>query len=422
MKVVNVHPGILPIPPQNWGAVEKIIWNYTQELYKLGIDASFKYLDDINPIEYDVIHCHVTNLANMAYERGMEYFFSLHDHHVLFEHPDYAYVEQTRRAIKNSIKTFVHTEEFFTHKNFNDLKDKFIYIPHGVDRRIYVNKNQPRSGALLCVASNGFIGFQTFDRKGFLLASQIAEHLKMDLTICCPSNTKAFIDRYNLAEHPNVKVLYDLSEEQLIGEYNKHSIFLHPSLLEAGHPNLTLVEALACGIPVVGSYKGTLELPGMCVVNDHNPVSYKNAILEVMIDYKNYATQTNNIGMFEWENVSKTLLGYYKKYGYTLEKFRQVLLTSYSSNENGTGRKILPLNKIHVNINESGDILLEINGPERTEYAIKFIGVTHNGTEVNRYETSLTNNMWCSSANSNFIQWNVYINNELYNIYPVERS
>ena len=76
MKVVNVHPGILPIPPKNWGAVEKVIWNYTVELTKLGIDASFKYLDEINPLEYDAIHCHVTNLANMAHDRGIEYFFS----------------------------------------------------------------------------------------------------------------------------------------------------------------------------------------------------------------------------------------------------------------------------------------------------------------------------------------------------------
>ena len=421
MKIVNVHPGILPIPPKNWGAVEKIIWNYTLELQSLGIDASFKYLNDINPNDFDVIHCHVTNLATIAHQRGMEYFLSLHDHHVLFEYPDMGYVNETRNAIKNSIKTFVHTEEFFHHKNFSDLADKFIYIRHGVDRNIYQNKNLERKD-LLCVASNGFIGFKHFDRKGFLLATQVAEFLGIDLTICCPSNTKDLLQEYKIDTKPHVTVLYDLSEEELIDQYNSHLLFLHPSVLEAGHPNLTLVEALACGIPVVGSYKGSIELPGMCVINDHTPTSYANAIQSIMQNYEQHSSATADIQKFEWKTIVSELLGVYKKYGYTLDKFKSVLLSSYQNRDFKPETYMLPANKFNVTIDDTGAIKLEINGPEQNEYDVKFIGITKNGDEVLQYSTKLKNNMWATTKNNEFLQWNVFINDELHNIYNINKT
>jgi glycosyltransferase involved in cell wall biosynthesis len=418
MQIVNVHPGILPIPPKNWGAVEKIIWNYTLQLNSLGVDASFKYLDDINPIEYDVVHCHVTNLANIAHQRGMEYFFSLHDHHVLFDYPNEDYIVETRNAIKNSIKTFVHTEEFFHHKHFSDLSEKFIYLRHGVDKHIYANKAKPRKD-LLCVASNGLIGFPLFDRKGFLLATQVAQHLNMNLTICCPSNTKDFLNACNIPSNDHVNILYDLSEEELIDQYNSHKIFLHPSVLEAGHPNLTLVEALSSGIPVVGTYKGSMDLAGMCVVNDLTPVSYVNAVRHILNNYNEYSTSTQNNQVFEWNYVVKDLLGFYKKYGYTLEKFKSVLYNSYIDKNGSHHGYQLPINKIHTSFDDNNNIKLEIIGPEDATYNVKFIGVLHDGQEVIQYQSEIRNNMWCSAQNNNFLQWNVVIDNTLHNIYKI---
>ena len=419
MKVVNVHPGILPIPPKNWGAVEKVIWNYTVELTKLGIDASFKYLDEINPLEYDAIHCHVTNLANMAHDRGIEYFFSLHDHHVLFDFPNNGYLLETRNAIKNSIKTFVHTEEFFSHKNFADLKEKFIYLPHGADKNIYKNIKLERNG-LLCVASNGFIGFKLFDRKGFLIAKQVANYMNIPLTICCPSNTRDFLTEYGFIDDPNVTVLFDLDETELVKQYSSHKIFLHPSILEAGHPNLTLVEALSCEIPVVGTYKGSNPLNGMCVVNDLTPVSYVNAINHILNNYTHYCDLTKDNDIFKWENIAKNLLGFYKKYGYTLEKFKSVLINAYTTKNDDSHCYQLPANKIHVNLNENGDIKLEIAGPEDSTYNIRFVGVLPDGYEIMQYQSEIKNNMWCSTHNDRFIQWNVFINDEVYNTYTIE--
>ena len=36
MKIALIGPGIMPIPPVGWGAVEILIWDYYNELKKLG--------------------------------------------------------------------------------------------------------------------------------------------------------------------------------------------------------------------------------------------------------------------------------------------------------------------------------------------------------------------------------------------------
>jgi hypothetical protein len=36
MKIALIGPGIMPIPPTGWGAVEILIWDYYNELTRLG--------------------------------------------------------------------------------------------------------------------------------------------------------------------------------------------------------------------------------------------------------------------------------------------------------------------------------------------------------------------------------------------------
>ena len=83
MKITQVTPGLISIPPKGWGAIEKVIWNYKLEFEKLGHTCNIDYLDDIKTDEVDIVHIHVANLAIMAQERGIPYIFSLHDHHVV---------------------------------------------------------------------------------------------------------------------------------------------------------------------------------------------------------------------------------------------------------------------------------------------------------------------------------------------------
>ena len=65
MKIVLVGPGIMPIPPTGWGAVEILIWDTKNALEKLGHTVKIvntkdgrQIIDQINEFRPDFVHVH----------------------------------------------------------------------------------------------------------------------------------------------------------------------------------------------------------------------------------------------------------------------------------------------------------------------------------------------------------------------------
>jgi hypothetical protein len=65
MKIALIGPGIMPIPPTGWGAVEILIWDYYNELTRLGHIVTIintKYIIEIinivNNGNFDFVHLH----------------------------------------------------------------------------------------------------------------------------------------------------------------------------------------------------------------------------------------------------------------------------------------------------------------------------------------------------------------------------
>ena len=50
MKVILIGPGLSPIPPTGWGAVESLIWDYYENLVKLGIDTTIINNSDLGAV------------------------------------------------------------------------------------------------------------------------------------------------------------------------------------------------------------------------------------------------------------------------------------------------------------------------------------------------------------------------------------
>lgn len=63
MRIAQITPGNIPIPTDGWGAVEKVIWEYTKVLRDLGHDVEILYTDEVVKGEWDVVHVHMANLA-----------------------------------------------------------------------------------------------------------------------------------------------------------------------------------------------------------------------------------------------------------------------------------------------------------------------------------------------------------------------
>ena len=65
MNIALIGPGILPIPPNGWGAVESLIWDYSLELNELGHTGIITntqdwddIISDLNSDNFDFAHLH----------------------------------------------------------------------------------------------------------------------------------------------------------------------------------------------------------------------------------------------------------------------------------------------------------------------------------------------------------------------------
>lgn len=393
MKIVNVTPGLIPIPPNGWGAVEKIIWEHHQNLLMLGYDSQITYLDDV-PLDADIVHIHVANLAIMAQERNIPYYFTMHDHHAYLNGKDSWVYKENLKAMEGAIKSFVPAKYLIQY--FNDIPQ---YLSHGVNSKYFLPPDKERTHhKLLCVANNGYAHDQTIDRKGFGVAIETARRLDLPITIAGPSNNKNYFTA-NPPSYEKLTIKYDLSEEELLTTYKEHSIFLHPSQLEAGHPNLTLVEALSCGLPIVGTFEDNNTLNGMKIVSI-DVEQLVSGTIEIINDYSNYTNSARNQAVnLDWMNRTKELVSIYSED--TKIDMKKQLLNHYSNTK--------PLKKPAVrkfNFNCIDGMFAEILGGPDTIYSVKFIDRNTNKVV---YNVDMGRNCWAKANLKYYVDWRIEI-------------
>jgi autotransporter strand-loop-strand O-heptosyltransferase len=392
MKIINVTPGIIPIPPNGWGAVEKIIWEFHTNLLELGHDSRITYLDDVPP-DADIVHIHVANLALMAHDRGIPYYFTCHDHHAYLYGKDSSVYKENLLAMKLAEKAFVPAK--YLVKYFENIPE---YFSHGVNTVHFHSAGTPTQHKLLCVANNGYIHDQSEDRKGFGIAIKTAERLGLPITIAGPSNNKLYF-KNNPSTYDKLSIRYDLTEDELLSIYQEHTIFLHPSQLEAGHPNLTILEALSCGIPVVGTLEDNNTLSGMEIVAP-TIESVVNGVKKVINEYSTYVSNARTqASKLSWYNRTKELLDVY-----TSDRnisMREKLLKHYT--QTPILKKAIPPKII---INNVDGLFVEILGGPATEYRVQLI---NRMTDEVIYESIIGNNCWVRSSAKYFVNWKVRI-------------
>ena len=389
MKIVNVTPGLLPIPPNGWGAVEKIIWETHISLLELGQTSTIKYLDEVT--DYDIVHIHVANLANLAHQKGIPYYFTMHDHHAYLYGKDSQVYKENLEAIKNAKKAFVPAK--FLVDYFEGVPE---YFSHGVNID-YFTPGEFKEHKLLCVANNGFIHDQSEDRKGFGFAIEAAKKLNLPITIAGPSNNKTYFEKYP-SDYDKLTILYDLNEEELKDLYKQHTIFLHPSVLEAGHPNLTLLEAMASGLPVVGTFEDDNDLPGLIKVErDVDQIVEKVSKILDPIKYIRKSKIARNTAIERsWKNRTKEMLEKYEN------NVTNLVVNSYKNTVKLNIESKVP--QPQFNVNFINGAFLEIKGGLDVEYDVKFIDQK---TGVVHYSGKMRPNHWMRASISYFVDWKI---------------
>jgi len=174
MKIVLIGPGLSPIPPTGWGAVESMVWDYYEELLKRGhtvtivnvpnhndmIRQTNDELPDLVYIMYDdyivlapYIHCNeIYYMSHYAYitEPGFEYKRGHYFHHIfkkVIENQKYI----TLNAISEEILAVYRAHGYTGRANVinNGAKSgSFRYTENPIlgDRSIYIGKIEDRKG------------------------------------------------------------------------------------------------------------------------------------------------------------------------------------------------------------------------------------------------------------------------------------
>jgi glycosyltransferase involved in cell wall biosynthesis len=267
-------------------------------------------------------------------EKGIPYIFSLHDHHTEWYGKESWVYKQNVKAMKGSIISFTHAEHLV---DYFDTVDKLFYLPHGVDTEFFTPDHSPKAHALLMIANNGLAGDSGFDRKGFRYGIEAAEELDIPITIAGhPDNQRFFDIHIELTKYKKLTLkLTNPTDEETRELYQTHSIFLHPSMLEAGHPNLTLMEATACAVPIVGTYKGSRHMDGMWVIPTINTESVITGIVETIDTYEHRRQEMLAVRESrDWMEVCKLLHKYYENIlkinkEYTSDITKQLYIEAY---------------------------------------------------------------------------------------------
>lgn len=410
MNITQVTPGLIKIPPNGWGAIEKIIWEYKLGLEKLGNSCNINYLNDV-PNNSDIVHIHVANLAIEASKKGIPYIFSLHDHHVVLYGKESEIYQDNLLAIKNSIISFTHAEFLV---NFFDETDKLFYLSHGVNTDYFKpDVLYRKEHKLLCLANNGYSHDNSYDRKGFRYAIESAKELNLPITIAGPENNKNFFDKnQDLLTYEKLNIIYhNPTEDEILKLYQTHSIFLHPSVLEAGHPNLTLLEALSCGLPVVGTFNGTKQLKGFVKVNTTTE-SVKQGLLEVLNKYESYVDDSQKTKIeFDWSVIINRLNKMYNTIKMIDKEYTSDITKSLYINtfENTTKNEVLPSSEnLEITCHFINQPFVEIKGNTNKKFRVEFwddTGTLHHSDVINC-------NMWVRTNKEYFIKWTIKIYSE----------
>lgn len=311
MKIVQVATGLISIPPNGWGAVERIIWEYTTNLKLMDMDVEIKNWNDVVYEENTIVHCHMANTALDMRDKGIPYIYSLHDHHAEWYGKDSGVYKNNLEAIKGSIISICHSKHII---DYFDGTDKLFYLPHGVNTDFFKpGETESRAGAkLLMICNNGLAGDSSIDRKGFRIAIEAAKHFGYPITIAGPQSNKEFFEHHkHLLDYEKLTLkLTNPTDNETLELYQTHSIFMAPSFLEYGHPNLSILEAMSCALPIVGTCN--VELPGMYRMKE---VTLEEAIIGLDIINLRWYPELMNQKMrredHSWYNVCRQLKKFY---------------------------------------------------------------------------------------------------------------
>lgn len=249
MRICLIAPGIMPIPPDRWGAVEMMLWDYYQILLKqhyveiINTPDKSEIVSRVNNGCFDAVHLHYDVFVDLlpSFKCAVKIFSS-----------HYPYINNIDRyqidGYDKLIKSITDNKDFYIFASSQNDINTFVSLGADIDRT-YLSKLGIMSD------SYNFEESPTYDRT--LCFSQIVDRKRQSSIQDCSS-----IDFYGRLDDPyfsSKNYKGEAGRAFLNNEITKYSNFILVSSCENTTP-LVVKEALVCGLGVVVTETVAVEL------------------------------------------------------------------------------------------------------------------------------------------------------------------
>lgn len=291
MNIAFIGPGIMPIPPSGWGAVEMMIWDYATIMGDLGHTGVIINTPDRNQIieelkqeEFDIVHLHYDVFHDIIPEiiKVSSGKLIVSSHYPFINNP----TMWSRDNYEPIMKSYVKNKDF--HIFASSENDINTFIKNGATEK---NCWLSRLGVL--TTSYKFDEKSSYDKT--LCFSQICDRKRQYLIE--DLDNIDFVGRLEPGKFSNRKNYRGQYDRSLLNEeITKYSNFTLLSSVENTTP-LAVKESLICGLGVVVSESVSLELDSdqefIDVISEEkiNDISY---VSDMILKNKEYSNNHRN--------------------------------------------------------------------------------------------------------------------------------
>ena len=301
MKISIIGPGIMPIPPTGWGAVESLIWDMRNALTVLGHEVDIvnvndprKIIQKVNEFRPDFVHIHYDDWVGLY--NYIQYPCVCTSHFGYLERPEmfggYSNIANAFAQIKPRV--------FCLSEGIKKIYQVLMDIP---ENNLYVSPNGVDCGAFNCVDTPDYPNASIYLAK---VDYRKRQHLFQSITSLWYAG--------NIADER-----FDKTKNYL-GEWSKK--YLYENLTHYGnlvllsdgeaHP-LVCMEAFAAGLGVVVSQWGKANLDSskeFITIIPENKIKDIDYVEEKIKENRAYSLEhreeiLNYAQRFDWINVVK---------------------------------------------------------------------------------------------------------------------